>query len=33
VFIGSGRVALYSVYLRPEGGADPIVIAHATDAD
>ncbi|MBA4286128.1 MAG: general secretion pathway protein GspK [Xanthomonadaceae bacterium] len=33
VFIGSGRVALYSVYIRPEGGADPIVITHATDAD
>jgi len=33
VFIGSGRVSLYSVYLRPEGGADPVVIAHSTDAD
>ena len=33
VFIGSGRVALYSVYIRPEGSGDPIVIAHATDAD
>lgn len=33
VFIGSGRVALYSVYIRPESGADPIVISHATDAD
>jgi general secretion pathway protein K len=33
VFIGSGRVALYSVYIRPEGSADPIVIAHSTDAD
>ncbi len=33
VFIGSGRVALYSVYIRPEGGSDPVVIAHATDAD
>ena len=32
VFIGSGRVALYSVYIRPDG-ADPIVIAHSTDAD
>ncbi len=33
VFIGSGRVALYSVYIRPDGGGDPIVIAHSTDAD
>ncbi len=33
VFIGSGRVSLYSVYIRPDGGADPIVIAHSTDAD
>lgn len=33
VFIGSGRVALYSVYIRPERNADPIVIAHSTDAD
>jgi len=33
VFIGSGRVALYSVYIRPAGGGDPIVIAHSTDAD
>jgi len=33
VFIGSGRVALYSVYIRPSGGGDPVVIAHSTDAD
>ena len=33
VFIGSSRVALYSVYNRPDGGGDPVVIAHATDVD
>ncbi len=33
VFIGSGRLALYSVYSRPTGGSNPIVIAHATDTD
>lgn len=34
VFIGSSRVALYSVYVRPEGGdGDPVVIAHSTDVD
>ncbi len=33
VFIGSGRVALYSVYYRPDGAGDPVVIAHSTDVD
>ncbi len=33
VFIGSGRLALYSVYARPGGGANPVVIAHSTDSD
>lgn len=33
VFIGTGRVALYSVYVRPSGGGDPVVIAHSTDVD
>lgn len=32
VFIGSGRVALYSLYLRPDDG-NPVVIAHSTDVD
>jgi general secretion pathway protein K len=33
VFIGSGRLALYSVYSRPAGGGNPVVIAHSTDSD
>lgn len=34
VFIGSSRVALYSVYIRPEGSdGNPVVIAHSTDVD
>lgn len=34
VFIGSSRVALYSVYVRSEGGdGNPVVIAHSTDVD
>lgn len=33
VFIGSGRLALYSVYSRSGGGGNPVVIAHSTDSD
>ncbi|GAC1624856.1 MAG: type II secretion system minor pseudopilin GspK [Nevskia sp.] len=34
VFIGSSRVALYSVYVRPDGAdGNPVVIAHSTDVD
>jgi len=34
VFIGSSRVALYSVYIRPTGSdPNPVVIAHSTDVD
>jgi general secretion pathway protein K len=32
VFIGSGRLALYSVFYRPTGGA-PVVIAHSTNTE
>lgn len=31
VFIGSGRLALYSVILRPDGGGLPVVLAHSTN--
>lgn len=32
VFIGSGRLALYSVFYRPSGGL-PVVIAHSTNTE
>jgi general secretion pathway protein K len=31
VFIGSGRLALYSVIFRPGGGGTPVVLAHSTN--
>ncbi|MDB5986312.1 MAG: ral secretion pathway protein GspK [Nevskia sp.] len=32
IAVGSGRVALYSVFFRPSGGV-PVVIAHSTDTE